>query len=98
MRAPTISAPTLSVGQRAIRWLGVLVLVLHLGLLVALDFNVLGDPSLLVQITLGAGGGLLLILSPTDRWWNVEKRRLADVGFFCLSLSILASYLLRLSF
>lgn len=98
MKAPTVSAPTLGVGQRGIRWLGVLMLVLHLGLLVALDFNVLGDPSLLVQITLGAGGGLLLILSTTDHTWDIERRRLADVGFFCLSLSILASYLLRLSF
>ncbi|WP_423745902.1 hypothetical protein V5735_08125 (plasmid) [Haladaptatus sp. SPP-AMP-3] len=98
MRAPTISAPTLGVGQRAIRWLGVLVLILHLGMVVALDFHVLGDPSLLVQTTLGTGGGLLLLLSTTDHTWNVEKRRLADVGFFCLSLSVLVSYLLRLSF
>ncbi|WP_227355507.1 hypothetical protein [Haladaptatus salinisoli] len=73
------------------RWLGVLVLFLNLGLL--LTGGAPREAAALVRLSLGVLGGLLLVFSTIDLPWNVEGHRPSEIGFVCLAWSVLAATL-----
>ncbi len=93
MKAPKIRAPTGGMGKRGLRFLGILILVINLGLLFVFGFDVLTDPSRFAQIAIGVLGGVLLVASTLELPWNVEGYRLAGVGYLCVASSYLLANL-----